>query len=267
LHTPAEENLSPLGKEHKRLGHVGRYKLLELARVIIHHYQQVIVSCECWGEWSRDVDMDELGVPCPSRTVLALTVARHLELLADYAVGHLEWVVHYIVGVPAGELSFPNVCALVPMVGKIERRLGEKVRFVRSDKDMEFDKNEAQQWYRQQGIIHQLSTVYTPELNGTIERFMRMTKEMIASMIDDSRLGHLYWDHAARYTATILMKTSNTEDGGNPWKKLAGRDPSIGFILRFGSMCFVHVPKERGRKQVWRPAKQSQEGSSDRMKQ
>lgn len=28
----AEKNLSPLRKEHKRLGHVGRYKLLQLAK-------------------------------------------------------------------------------------------------------------------------------------------------------------------------------------------------------------------------------------------
>jgi hypothetical protein len=32
LHTPAEENLSPLGKENKRLGHLGKYKLLQLAK-------------------------------------------------------------------------------------------------------------------------------------------------------------------------------------------------------------------------------------------
>jgi hypothetical protein len=40
------------------------------------------------------------------------------------------------------------------------------------------------------------------------------------------------------------MKTSTSEDGGNPWKKLTGREPNIASILRFGSMCFIHVPKE-----------------------
>jgi hypothetical protein len=109
---------------------------------------------------------------------------------------------------------------------------------------MEFDKGDAQLWYRLKGIIHQLSTVYTPELNGTIERFMRTTKEMIASMIADSGLGHAYWNHAARYTATVLMKVNKADDGTRPWNRLTGREPNIDSILRFGSMCFVHAPKE-----------------------
>jgi transposase InsO family protein len=257
LHTPAEEDLSPLGKEHKRLGHVGRYKLLELAK-----------EGELTG-WNADNVMNDPFKITDCATCQQFKMTRHPKSKHSPRGSRDAELIHVDITGPFTPSLTGNdhllvmmddhskVCALVPMVGKrpsfealkvfvakIERQLGEKVRFVRSDNGMEFDKNEAQQWYQQQGIIHQLSTVYTPELNGTIERFMRTTKEMIASMIDDSKLGHLYWDHAARYTAVILMKTSKSEDGGNPWRKLTGREPNIASVLRFGSMCFIHVPKE-----------------------
>jgi hypothetical protein len=135
--------------------------------------------------------------------------------------------------------------ALKEFIAKVQRQLGEKVRFIRSDNGGEFDSGDAQGWYRSRGIIHQRSTVYTPELNGTVERFIRTAKEMMSTMIADSNdLGHAYWDHAARYTATILMKTNKGNDGTNPWTKLTGRQPNIKSLLRFGSMCFAHIPKE-----------------------
>jgi transposase InsO family protein len=69
-------------------------------------------------------------------------------------------------------------------------------------------KGKAEQWYRKKGMIHQLTTPYTPELNGTIERFMRTAKGMISAMIVGAGLGHGYWDYAARYAAVTIMKIS-----------------------------------------------------------
>jgi hypothetical protein len=153
--------------------------------------------------------------------------------------------------------DFSNVCGIVPMVGgkpalealkdfvvKVERQLGEKVRFTRTDSGTEFVKGEAEQWYRKKGIIHQLTTPYTPGLNGTIERFMRTTKEMISAMIVDAGLGHGYWDYAARYAAVTIMKISTGKDGISAWKKLTGMQPNLPSIQRFGSLCFVQIPKK-----------------------
>jgi hypothetical protein len=64
--------------------------------------------------------------------------------------------------------DFSNVCGIVPMVGResaleglkdfvvnVKGQLGEKIRFIRTDNGMEFVKGEAEQWYRNKGIIHQ----------------------------------------------------------------------------------------------------------------
>jgi hypothetical protein len=147
--------------------------------------------------------------------------------------------------------DFSKMCGIVPIVGrklalealkdflvKVERQLGEKVLFIRTDNDTEFVKAEAEQWYRKKEIIHQLTTPYTPELNGIIECFMRTAKEMISAMIMDAGLGHGYWDYAARYAAVIIMKISKGKDGISASKKLTGRQPNLPSILRF-----VHIPK------------------------
>jgi transposase InsO family protein len=73
-------------------------------------------------------------------------------------------------------------------------------------------KGEAEQWYRKKGIIHQLTTPYTPELNGTIERFMRTTKEMISAMIVDAGFGHGYWDIDQEKCCNALTSTSALHD-------------------------------------------------------
>ena len=135
---------------------------------------------------------------------------------------------------------------------------------VQRGKTCRLSDSEANEWYRRKGIIHQLSTTYTPELNGTIERFMRTSKEMIGTMTVDSGLGHSYWDFAAKYSATIIMKISKGDDGVSSWFKLTGRQPNIHSILRFGSMCFVHVPKETRSKASFEATKAVELDSSDR---
>jgi hypothetical protein len=40
------------------------------------------------------------------------------------------------------------------------------------------------------------------------------------------------------------MKISTVKDGISVWKKLTGRQPNLPSILRFGSLCFVRIPKE-----------------------
>ena len=153
--------------------------------------------------------------------------------------------------------DYSKACAIIPMsakssafeyirltVAKLERQLGNKVRFIRSDGGTEFGSGEAKKWYADLGIQHQVTPSYTPELNGTAERFIRTVKDMIKAMITDSGLGHDYWDYAARYTAIILMKTSADVNGMTPWKKLTGREPKVESIRRFGESCFMQIPRE-----------------------
>ena len=157
--------------------------------------------------------------------------------------------------------DFSKACWIVPMsskgealsvlqacVVKLERQLDVKVRFVRSDGGLEFASSSAKAWYDKLGIQHQLSTRYSPELNGVAERFMRTSKDMISAMVADGGLGHRYWDYAARYVEVILLKTSTDTHGVTPWEKLTKRKPNLDSIRPFGEACFVQVPSDIRRK-------------------
>jgi transposase InsO family protein len=196
---------TPLAQEHHRLGHIGRAKLLELAKegsLSIGYKQAAADSfrttdCTACQEHkmprfpktahrprgTRDGELIHVDITGPFKP--SLTGADHLiEMIDDYS----------------------RVCSIVPMIGKtqafkalqafiakIERQLGQKVRFIRSDNGGEFTSTIASEWYLKKGIIHQTSTPYTPELNGTIERLKRTFKEMIATMIAEAGLGQDYW--------------------------------------------------------------------------
>ena len=46
------------------------------------------------------------------------------------------------------------------------------------------------------GIVHQVTTSYTPQLNGVAERFNRTIKEMASAMLIDAQMDHQYWPWA-----------------------------------------------------------------------
>lgn len=141
--------------------------------------------------------------------------------------------------------DYSKTCAVVPMKGRkpamglledffvrLEKQFGETVHFIRSDNGPEFVSQAAVDWCKARGIIHQVSPRYRPELNGTIERFIRTVKEMIGSMLDDSGMGYDVWDLAAQYAAVILMKTSTGRDGKSTWSQYTGRDTGVNSKIR-----------------------------------
>jgi transposase InsO family protein len=245
-----------LQEEHERLGHMGRHKLIKLAhqdQLRLTHTAALldafrIVLCNTCQKIRLARRSKDGTSPHGTRNgeLIHVDVAGPFD---DSCTGHD----HFIIMLD----DYSKVCAVVPMKGRkhalgllrefvlrLETQLGETVRFIRSDNGPEFVSGAANEWYKSKGIIHQVSPRYTPELNGTIERFIRTVKEMVGSMLDDSQMDHGVWDFAAQYAAVILMKTTNGKDGKSAWEKYTGRQNNIDSIIKFGAPCFVHVPRQ-----------------------
>lgn len=101
---------------------------------------------------------------------------------------------------------------------------------------------DALDFYKSTGILHQTSPRYTPGLNGVVERFNRTVKAMTVVMIDDTRLGHAFWDFVAKYAVMTINKTSTGGGGVCAWTVITGRSSNIMSIREFGDLCFVHIP-------------------------
>jgi hypothetical protein len=138
---------------------------------------------------------------------------------------------------------------VIAFIRLLSHQSGISVKVVRSDGGAEFGAGDngssvAKSFYTDNGIIHQHSPRYTPELNGVAERFNRTIKEMISSMVESTPLGHRYWDHAARYGCAILNMTTYNDDEKSAWSLLTGREPDVNKVREFGELVTAMIPSE-----------------------
>jgi hypothetical protein len=251
---------SALEEEHQRLGHIGREKLLDLAkaRKLKGSYEDLRKDpfrpnqCEVClrAKIERYPKTGEAPILRGGVEGIALDVdlAGPLDLSVDghrYLFVGIERSSGILFAVPI-ETKADAMKAVKGAVAKLERQLGERLRVIRSDGGTEFGGGEAIEWFKTTGIQHYTTPHYTPELNGAAERMVRTLKEMMSTLLLDSKLPPEYWSYAARYAAVILMKTSNKDP--SPWTRLTGRAGGIDSLRRFGQRCFVQVPREVRRK-------------------
>jgi hypothetical protein len=257
-----DKGRSALEEEHQRLGHIGRERLLELAKAgkLKGTYEGIrkdpfrTDQCEVClrAKIVRYPKTGEAPILRGGEEGIALDVdlAGPLDLSVD---GHR----YLFVGVerPSGivfatpiETKADAMRVVKEAVAKLERQLCERVRVIRTDGGTEFGSGEAIESFKTTGIQHYTTRRYTPELNGAAERMVRTLKEMMSTLLLDSKLPPEYWSYAARYAAVILMKTSNKDP--STWTRLTGRAGGIDSLRRFGlgQRCFVQVPREVRRK-------------------
>ena len=82
------------------------------------------------------------------------------------------------------------------------------------------------------GIRREFSCRYTPEQNGVAERKNRTIVEAARAMLEEKSLPKLYW---------IGDKVSTHE-------LYFGMKPKLRHLRVFGSIAYVHIPKEKQRK-------------------
>jgi hypothetical protein len=200
---------SALEEEYQRLGHIGREKLLNLAK-----------AGKLKGSY-EDLRKDPFRTN-KCETCLRAKIERHPKT-GEAPIGRGTSVP--IRGYRAIQRKADAMKAVKGTVAKLERQLGERLRVIRFDGGTEFGGGEAIEWFKNTGIQHYSSPRYTPELNGAAERTVRTVKEMTATLLLDSSLPTGYWSHAARYASVILMKTSDKTP--TPWTRLTGRANGI----------------------------------------
>ena len=85
----------------------------------------------------------------------------------------------------------------------MERVFGERIKILRTDGGTEYQ-GILTGYLAQRGIIHQVTTPYTPQLNGVAERWNRTLKNMTAAMLIDAKMDTSFWVYAIEFSAHIL---------------------------------------------------------------
>lgn len=114
-----------------------------------------------------------------------------------------------------------------------ERTLDRKINLLRTDGGNEY-LGVMSIYLKSKGIVHQVTTPYTPQLNGVAERWNRTLKEMTALMLIRSNLDMRYWVHAITY-ANQLLNMGRTYWDKSIYKIMLKRKPIFANIHEFGA--------------------------------
>ncbi|XP_012442163.1 uncharacterized protein LOC105767196 [Gossypium raimondii] len=96
------------------------------------------------------------------------------------------------------------------------------------------------------GIHHQLTTVYTPQQNGVCKRKNRTVMNMTRCLLFQSKLSSIFWAEGVNTSVYLLnrLPTHAVKDK-TPFEAWYDFKPTVSHLKVFGCMCFVLVPAER----------------------
>lgn len=116
------------------------------------------------------------------------------------------------------------------MINIAELETGNSVLKINRDNGTEFVDDKLTKFLRDQGIMHQLSTKYTPQQNGTVEREIRTMVDAARTLLNAASLPHTLWPEAIysvmlstvhQIQAAILLHSRNGM-GPNQMSKIWG---------------------------------------------
>jgi transposase InsO family protein len=128
----------------------------------------------------------------------------------------------------------------------VEKQTGKSIKAIRTDNGLEYVCNDLQCFFKENGIRHQLTVEYNPEMNGVSERANRTIVEKARSMLQDAGLSSKYWGEAVN-TAVYLKNRCPTKavNGMVPEESWTGRRVSLDHLKVFGAKAFVHIPHQK----------------------
>lgn len=128
----------------------------------------------------------------------------------------------------------------------VENQKTNKIKILRTDNGGEFCSATMENYMKQCGIVHQKTNPYTPEQNGLCERYNRSIVEKARCLLFDAKFEKKLWAEAV-HTAVYLKNISPAAglDRRTPFELWTGRKPDVRHIRVFGSLCMMHIPKEK----------------------
>lgn len=85
-----------------------------------------------------------------------------------------------------------------------------KVKTLRSDNGKEYLSHDFVNFCKANGIVQQLTNIYTPQQNGVAERMNRTLTEKARCLLFDAGLPKTYWAEAVNMSAFIINKSVKT---------------------------------------------------------
>ncbi|GAX84604.1 hypothetical protein CEUSTIGMA_g12025.t1 [Chlamydomonas eustigma] len=137
------------------------------------------------------------------------------------------------------------------VIAELERQTGLQVKAIRCDRGGDYINQTLQDYLKKKGIVQQLTAPYSPEQNGKAERLNRTLVERVRSMLHSSQVSKNLWAEAVVIANRIRNCSPTTGHTKTPWELFYNYynvKPDVSNMRIFGSIAYVHTPKELRKK-------------------
>ena len=120
----------------------------------------------------------------------------------------------------------------------IENQLNAKVKGIRSDNGTEFKNAVMDRFCAEKGILHQFSSVRTPQQNGVAERRNRTLIDAARTFLCDSKLPVIFWAEAINTACYVQNRVLlNKKQMKTPYEVVYSHKPTVAHFRIFGCPC------------------------------
>lgn len=130
----------------------------------------------------------------------------------------------------------------------VETQLNRRIKVLRTDGGGEYVNKNMKQFMSSCGIIHQITTPHTPQLNGMSERMNRTIVERAKCLLFDAKLEKKFWAEAVNTTVYLINRAPASGTGKIPEEIWTGKPVDLNHLKIFGGRAMVHIPKANRRK-------------------
>ncbi|KAG6467876.1 hypothetical protein ZIOFF_072440 [Zingiber officinale] len=121
-----------------------------------------------------------------------------------------------------------------------ENKTEHKIKTLRTDRDDEFLSTEFIRLCENEGIERHLTTPYTPQQNGVVERGNRTVMAMVRSLLKGTHMQARFWGEAVRHVVYMLKRLRTKVLGEcTPFEAWKGRKPHLAHLRVFGCVAYV----------------------------
>nr|GEX09992.1 zinc finger, CCHC-type [Tanacetum cinerariifolium] len=125
---------------------------------------------------------------------------------------------------------------------RIEIEMRMKLRMLRTDRGGEFTSNEFTKYCKENGIARQLTTPYSPQQDGVVERRNKTVLSTTRSMIKAMKLPLTFWTEAVRHVIYILNRVpTRALVDKTPYKALYNRKPNLENLRIFRCIAYAKI--------------------------